>query len=46
MEGKKTPHFDGVQLFLTALVKSLGITLGPALLLEKQVITTLKNAFF
>lgn len=35
--------FDGVQLILAALVKSLGIIPDPALLLEKQINAAAKN---
>lgn len=40
------PPFDGAQLTLTDSVKTLGITLDSALLLEKQVNSAVNSAFF
>lgn len=46
MKGIVLLTFDGVQLTLPDLVKSLGIILGAPLLLEKQINASAKKAFF
>lgn len=46
LKGAVLPSFDGVLLTVSEVVKSLGIILDPALLLEKEANAVPKNHFY